>query len=116
MTYTLDESICNLNFYEGTNGLKQNSITVQNLSGRSVTWMANDKFLETKELKLRLENTSDNNEYTRFKEWFKSIGGCAGTFRCSALGSNLWRFVSVPSEDNGQKYKELSISIEQVYA
>ena len=112
---TWDETVCNLKFYEVTNGYKDNTVKIENLSGRSVCWMANNKFIKTKELKLRLETTGLN-EYLNFWNWFESIGGCAGVFTCSVFGSDNWRFSSIPSEDNGQKYKELSINIEQVYA
>lgn len=113
---TLDETICNLKFYEVTNGYKDNTVKIENLSGRSVSWMANAKFIKTKDMKLRLETTGSNSEYSSFWTWFESIGGCAGVFTCSALGSDNWRFSSIPSEDNGQKYKELTINLEQVYA
>lgn len=110
----LDTEICNCKFYDGENGLKDNAVVVSNLSGRTVAYLANDRFTETKSLKLTLDTSGSNSEYKKFKTWYtNTLGGIAGVFKCSALGTQLWRFTENPTEDNGQRFKTLSISIEE---
>lgn len=117
MNYVLlTKTVCNCRFYEGENGLKDNAVSVENLSGRKVSYLANERFIETKNLKLTLENSSANPEYSRFKRWYKeTLGGIAGYFKCDELGESVWRFTENPAEDSGQKYKTLTIKLEEAY-
>jgi len=110
---TLDETICNNNFYGLNNALKDNAVTIENLSGRSVSFMANSKFLEQKKLSLTLNKT----EYNAFRNWFmNTLGGCSGVFFCNAIDSSkYWRFVENFEEENNQRYIEITMNIEQVY-
>lgn len=118
IVYEWNESV-NSNFYSGTNGFLENAVEQSFMSGRKIAWLSNERFQETKSLNLMLENTVEKPEYKTFKEWFKAIGGTTNAFHCPALDEGevqkKWRFSSYPTEDSGQKYKVLTINIEEVY-
>lgn len=109
----------NQKFYAQKNSLKNNTIETQNISGRTVKFLANEKILRTKELKLDLKNTSKNSEYKTFWNWYKNTIQIVNAFHCSALDEDsetiYWQFTQTPEEETGQHIKTLTINIEQVY-
>lgn len=109
----------NTKFYAQKNKIKDNVIKTENLSGRTVQFLANDKVIKTKELKLDLKNTSKNQEYKNFWTWYCDTLKIVNAFHCSSLDENsnktYWQFVQTPEEETGQNIKTLTINIEQVY-
>lgn len=110
----------NTDFYSGVNGWKDNTVTTEFLSGRTISHKANEKFLKTKELKLNLKNSGPGSEYEIFNQWItETLGGPAGIFHCAALDTAeqlYWKLQEMPTENNGQLFKEITLNIEQVYA
>lgn len=110
----------NQKFYSGQSSVKDNIIKVTNLSGRTVQFCANEKFLKTKTLKIDLKNTSSNSEYKAFWEWYTTNLYAVNAVHISSLDeeneSYYWQFSAIPQEDSGgQNIKTLTINLEQVY-
>ena len=108
----LDSGVCNQKFYNGKNGYKETVTTQTFLSGRSVSFMNNEKALKTKEVYLNLTLA----EVDSFWAWYNNdLGGLTGYFTCEALGSSTWRFTETPDEGEGLKTREMKFQIEEVY-
>lgn len=110
----------NQKFYNEQNSVKDNIIKVTNLSGRTVQFSANEKFLRTRTLKIDLQNTSKKSEYKAFWEWYTTNLYAVNVVHISSLDTEnesfYWQFSSIPKEDaGGQSIRTLTIDLEQVY-
>lgn len=100
-------------FFSGNDQPKPNTETTSFLSGRQVSWQINTKKIMTYKVKLQLTKA----ELALFWTWFNDVlGQNANAFTCAALGSGVYRFVSVPSpDDTNQTKRILSMEIEEVF-
>lgn len=114
MTLVNWPSTVNTKFYAFNEQPKDNTVITENLSGRIVGKQVNTRNIMTYACSLHLERKT---ELVAFWEWYNdTLGGLSGAFLCSALGDKQYRFTSVPSpQDTNQKYRELSLNIEEVY-
>lgn len=102
----------NTRFYAGTKQPKDNAETTEYASGRVAVHLANTRFNFTHNLTLLLTQA----ELKAFWSWFTiTLGGLSGAFRCSAIGTGLYRFTETPSEGQGQRFRSLTLTIEEVY-
>lgn len=105
-------SFVNTRFYNYSHQRADNSIMTEMISGRKVGFQKNTRNVDTLSCSLLLTQ----NEDTAFWNWFDGIGGLAGGFKCSALGSANYRFTEVPSPSNSsQGYITLDLKIEELY-
>ncbi len=106
-------STVNTRFFSGNDKPKENTETVSYLSGRQVSYQINTKKLMT--FKVKLEVTKA--ELALFWTWYNDVlGQNANAFTCTALGNNVYRFVSIPDpEDTDQTTRVLSMEIEEVF-
>lgn len=102
----------NKKFYGFNKKAKENVILNENLSGRTIGHKINTKSLMTFSCFLKLSKTEED----IFWSWFNdTLNQTAGNFRCDALGSQIYRFVSIPDpQDTNQRSRELSMEIEEV--
>lgn len=102
----------NSKFFSGNDQPVENTEEVTFLSGRRVAWQINTKKIMSYKLKLYLTKT----ELANFWTWFNdTLGQTACAFTCSALGTGVYKFKSIPSpEDTDQTTRVLSMEIQEV--
>lgn len=114
MTYTAWCSSVNTKFFALTNSYDENTISSEYASGRKTVILKNTRFPKT--IKCSLSLNVKSGEYNAFWTWYTDVlGGLAGTFTCTALGSKFYRFKSVPSESAGLLARKIEMEIEEVY-
>jgi len=103
----------NKKFFGFNSKPKENTKLTQFISGRTVAYQANTKKIMTYNFSLSLNNT----ELAAFWTWFNDdLGQTAGAFSCDALGSNNYRFVSIPEpQDTDTNNRVLSLEVEEVF-
>lgn len=104
----------NTKFYAYNSVPKENVRESTYASGRVTAILQNTRFVHKITCSLRLKVAD---ELPAFWTWYENtLGGRAGAFTCSALGSSYYRFTSEPSEENTDRlYRELKLEIEEVY-
>lgn len=104
----------NTKFFAFSDKPKDNVELTEYLSGRTVGYQRNTKKIMTFSCSLSLRV---KDELPAFWNWFNDeLGQTAGAFYCPALGSKLYRFVSVPSpSDTTRTKRTLTMEIEEVY-
>lgn len=105
----------NTQFYAYSSKPKDNVKSSDMMSGRVVAFQLNTRALFQVTCSLRL--SIKTGELARFWNWYNDeLGGTAGAFTCAALGDKHYRFTDIPDPaDTEQLYRELSLSIEEVY-
>lgn len=112
MTYTSWPQNVNTKFYAHVETPKDNTIETEYSSGRKAVFLANTRFLHEITCKLSVTKT----ELTTFWTWYtNALGGKAGVFTCSSLGTGYYRFTDTPKLSEGQLIRTLELSIEEVY-
>lgn len=102
----------NTRFFSGTKDAKDNAEVTEYASGRTVAHLSNTRF----NFKYNLSLMVNKAELSAFWDWFTlTLGGLSGAFRCEAIGGQLYRFSESPSEGQGQRFKTLTLVIEEVY-
>lgn len=102
----------NTKFFDLTDGEKDNAIVNEYIGGRVNGYNKNSRPIQTKNISIRLTKAEQN----IFWYWFNSIGGILGAWTCAALGTSVYRFVSVPSaQDTDLKVNVFKLEIEEVY-
>lgn len=102
----------NTRFYAGTKQPKDNAETTEYASGRVAVHLANTRFNFVYKLTLLLTKT----ELETFWQWYTgTLGGLSGAFRCNVIGTGFYRLTETPTEGQGQRFKTLNLSIEEVY-
>lgn len=100
-------------FYSLSRKPKENTEAQEYTSGRVISWQRNTKKQFTINCKIMLRVAD---ELPTFWAWFNDVlGQTAGAFTCSALGSNYYRFISIPDpEDTDTTYRVLTLELEEV--
>lgn len=100
-------------FYSYSAKPKENVVLTENLSGRVVGHKINSKDIMQMSCSIALTKE----ETKTFWYWFNNIlGQTAGCFTCPAIGSNKYRFLSIPEpQDTDQTMTYLSLDIEEVF-
>lgn len=101
----------NQKFYAFNKKAKENVELTENLSGRTVGHKINTKNQMIFSCSLKVSKAEED----IFWNWFNdTLGQTAGYFYCAALGTKLYKFISVPEpQDTNQTHRELSMEIEE---
>lgn len=114
MTVTAWSSSVNTDFFGYKDKAKDNVVTTTFISGRTASYLRNTKSL--KEFSCSLALKVQNGELSAFWDWYNNtLGGTAGFFSCSALGSGTYRFKDIPDPQTTSRSTQiLQMNIEEV--
>ena len=92
----------------------ENTKEFESVSGRKVGYLINTKAIMKFQCSLEVQR---HTEEDNFWNWFNyTLGSTAGAFTCAALGTNTYRFVSIPQpQDTNQTSRVLQMEIEEVF-
>lgn len=113
MIYTQWPNECNSKFFSFNSKPKDNVLTTEFISGRTVGFLKNSKNIMTISCSIRFDKT----EQDIFWNWFNDdLGQTAGAFICPALGDKYYKFTSIPEpEDTNQRFRVLKLEIKEIY-
>lgn len=100
-------------FFAYSSKPKENTVTSEYISGRTVSTNVNTKNIMVHNFNVKLSKE----ELALFWTWFNDVLGQKSlAFRCPALGNNIYRFTSIPEpQDTDLKYRVLSCEVEEVF-
>lgn len=107
------ESPFNSKFFAYSSKPKENTITSEFISGRTVSVQANTKKIMIHSFNVKFTKT----ELNAFWTWFNdTLGQTANGFYCPAIGDKVYRFTSIPEpQDTDQRTRVLSCEVEEVF-